>query len=111
MPWQVPVILRIVIGYLILPVLTKKIAKAPSRTRNLVWQYFLAAVFALIFAAIQGAELFQSRVLIVMLIGAFNAFACYCQWRAVDISLSKTSIATQWDDLITLGLGYLVLKE
>ena len=111
MPWQVPIVLFVVFGYLVHPVLKKRISAAPSRTRNLVWQYFFAAVLAGSTAIITGTHLWDRRLLVIMVIGAFNAFACYCSWRAVAISLSKTSISTQWDDLITLGLGYLILNE
>ena len=111
MPWQVLIVLYIVLSYVIHPVLKKRISAAPSRTRNLVWQYFFAAILAGSTAVICKTHLWDRRLLIVMVIGAFNAFACYCSWRAVAISMSKTAIATQWDDMITLGLGYLVLNE
>lgn len=111
MYWQIPVLCRIIIGYLVQPMLIKRIATKPSRTRSLVWQYFFAASFAMITALIFGAELRDGRLLLVAVIGMFNAFACYCHWRAVDISLSRTSLFTQADDLICLALGYVVLGE
>ncbi len=111
MYWQIPVMCRVIIGYMIAPALIKKIATAPSRTRSLVWQYFFSAVFALSIALIAGANLWETRVIAVAIIGAFNAFACYCHWRAVDISLSRTSLFTQADDLICLALGYIILGE
>lgn len=109
--WQIPVLCRIIFGYLIAPSLIKIIAGSPSRTRSLVWQYFFSAVFALTTALIIGADLWETRIIVVAVIGAFNAFACYCHWRAVDISLSKTSLFTQADDLTCLFLGYLILGE
>lgn len=111
MPWQIPVLLRIILGHIVAPNLIKRITSAPSRARNLVWQYFLAAALATSVAILTDAEVWDRRVLIVAIIGAFNAFACYCHWRAVDISLSKTSLFTQADDFIAIALGYLVLHE
>lgn len=111
MPWQIPVILRVIFSYIIAPNLIKRITSAPSRTRSLVWQYFFAAVFALLIALISGTNFVGWQILTVAIIGAFNAFACYCHWRAVDISLSKTSLFTQADDLTCLLLGYLILSE
>lgn len=111
MYWQIPVLCRIVIGYLISPMLIKRIATKPSRTRSLVWQYFFSASFALLAALIFGANLQDRRLLAVAVIGMFNAFACYCHWRAAAISLSRTSLFTQADDLICLALGYIVLGE
>lgn len=111
MPWQIPVLLSIVLGHLVAPNLIKRISGVPSRARNLVWQYFMTAALAASVAVLTGAEMWKKQVLIVAIIGAFNAFACYCHWRAVDISLSKTSLFTQADDFIAIALGYLVLHE
>ncbi len=111
MPWQVPIILSVLVSYIIAPILIKKIARSPSRTRNLVWQYFFAAALATLSALIIGTDFSGKQAVVVAIIGAFNAFACYCQWRAIDISLSKTSLFTQADDLICVFLGYLILGE
>lgn len=111
MPWQIPVIFRILFGNCIAPILIKRITTLPSRTRNLFWQYFFTTVFSVATALILQTDVWNHDTLVVMIIGAFNAFACYCQWRAVDISLSKTSLFTQGDDLITMCLGYLFLCE
>ncbi|MCX6722594.1 MAG: hypothetical protein NT094_00825 [Candidatus Staskawiczbacteria bacterium] len=111
MPWQIPVFLSMLVGRVIAPIIIKNVASAPSRTRNLVWQYFFAALLASLTALISGDTFSIGQSLIVASIGFFNAFACYCQWRAINISLSKTSLFTQADDLICLLLGYAVLGE
>ena len=111
MYWQIPLILAIIIGHLIVPFLIKRITQLPSRTRNLVWQYFFCALFATIIAFITGTKFFDKQFLIIAIIGIFNAFGCYCQWRAIDLSLSKTSLFTQADDLIAIALGYIILHE
>ncbi len=53
----------------------------------------------------------NSSWLIISAIGVINSFGAYCQWRAFDISLSKTGIFTQGDDVIAITLGYLFLNE
>lgn len=111
MHWQIPLILSIIVSYFLMPYLIKKIAGLPSRSRNLAWQYFFTASFATIIALVGGAKFFTTAFFWVMIVGAFNAFGCYCQWRAVDINLSKTSLFTQADDFIALLLGYLILHE
>lgn len=111
MYWQIPVLCHVILAYMIAPVLIKKIATAPSRTRSLMWQYIFSSFFALIVGLITDAQLFDQRLIIVVLLGFCNAFACYCHWRAVDISLSRTSLFSQADDLICLFLGYIVLHE
>ena len=44
-------------------------------------------------------------------IGFFNSFGAYCHWQAIKISLSKTSLFTQTDDIIGMSLGYWLLNE
>lgn len=112
MPWQIPMIGVVLVSYVLMPVLIKRISKAPNRTRNLVWQYLFCAAISIMVATIARVNLLDYRLLVIALaIGVPNALACYCQWRAVDISLSKTSVATQWDDMTSLALGYLILNE
>lgn len=115
MLWQIPVALRVIVAYFISPVVIKKISKLPSRTRNLVWQYFFAAIMAMTIGLIAAtniqAEFLSKNFLFVAIIGAFNAFGCYCQWRAIAISLSRTSIFTWADDLIAIVLGFIILGE
>jgi len=50
-------------------------------------------------------------MLAVAVIGFFNAFALYCFWRATAISQSKTGIYAIFDDLLAMGLGWLLLGE
>ncbi|OGL83402.1 hypothetical protein A3B32_03495 [Candidatus Uhrbacteria bacterium RIFCSPLOWO2_01_FULL_53_9] len=47
----------------------------------------------------------------IALMGCVNAGAAYCQWRAVEISQSRTAVFTWADDLIAMGLGYAILSE
>lgn len=91
----------------------KKIgAKEGSRTRKLVWQYAFAALFALIAATIFG-ERFELTwsVAGIMVIGMFNAFGCYCHWRAYDISMARTGVTSTLDDGLAILLGYFFLNE
>ncbi|OIO39615.1 MAG: hypothetical protein AUJ72_00345 [Candidatus Omnitrophica bacterium CG1_02_46_14] len=46
-----------------------------------------------------------------MLIGFLNSFACYCSWKAIDLSLGKTGLFTQLDDVIALAIGVIFLNE
>lgn len=48
---------------------------------------------------------------VILMIGIFNGFACYCHWRAIAINLFITSVTTWVDDMIPLILGYLFLQE
>lgn len=111
MTWQIPVVLNIIFAYCLLQFMIKKIAAHGSRTRKLVWQYFFSALAAIIAILVLGIDISEKGVVIVMVIGVFNALACYSHWRAFDISMSRTSLFTQVDDLTALLLGFVVLGE
>ena len=112
MLWQIPMGIDVALHDVIAPALMKNQAKGGARTRRLVTMYCLIAFFALSAGLImRGADLWSDHVLIVMVVGVFNAFAAYCRWRAVAISLSKTALFTWGDDLIAMGLSYVVLGE
>ncbi len=112
MHWLVPVMLVSLVGYVVQPYFNKRIADLPSRTRNLCWQYLFAAIFANLTALVVGVNFFKDpRVIVIVILGIFNAFACYCYWRAIAISLSKTSLFTQADDLTAMVLGSFILGE
>ena len=53
----------------------------------------------------------SKETLLIALLGFFNGFAAYCQWRAIHISLSKNSLFTFWDDIIGMTLSYSILGE
>lgn len=111
MAWYIPIFLRIITGDIISKILIKKITGLPSRTRRLCWQFFFAMLYSYILAYFMGNLSLCHAWLIIAIIGVFNSYGAYCQWRAIDISLSKKSLFTQGDDLITMLLGYIILGE
>lgn len=112
MNWEFLVCIAILYQYGLVQIAIKKIgAVEGSRTRKLVWQYFFAALLALTTAVVTGHLELSWSVMIVAAIGAVNAFACYCHWRAYDISMARTAVLSNLDDLFAIGLGYLVLGE
>ena len=115
MIWQIPVFLRILTANVAGPFLMKRVVSRGSLTRKLVWQYSFCFLISLVWPSVsllrgEGFR-FDLAALMILLVGAFNGFACYCQWRAVHISLSKTSMFTLLDDLLALLLGYVFLGE
>jgi hypothetical protein len=125
--WQYAVFSRVIVGHIIAqPALklllswarkNKLIPKNASQIEVstkikwlLVCLFTFCLVFSLIFAAISGIR-YQPLMLMALTIGFLNGFAAYAQWRAIDISLSKTSLFTQADDIIGMLLGYLLLHE
>ncbi len=112
MNWEILMGIAFLYQYGLVQIAIKKIgATEGSRTRKLVWQYFFAATLAIVTAGFAGGLELSSSVAIVAVIGAANAFGCYCHWRAYDISMSRTAVLSNLDDLIAIGLGYVLLGE
>ena len=112
MRWEILMGVAFLYQYGLVQIAIKKIgATEGSRTRKLVWQYFFAAALAIVTAMFAGGLELSSSVAIVAVIGAANAFGCYCHWRAYDISMSRTAVLSNLDDLIAIGLGYALLGE
>jgi hypothetical protein len=111
MPWQVAILISIMVGYILQPILNKKVSGLSSRTRNLLWVYFFAAVLATLIALLFGGKFGGTSFYLVFIVGIANAIGCYCYWRAIDINLSKTSLLNQMDDIIAMALGYIILSE
>jgi len=83
-----------------------------SSRKRLVVLFGFCAIVAITIAYIAGELRHITHLaLIVVVIGILNSLAVLCQWQAVHISLSKTSLFTFWDDLIGMGLAALFLHE
>jgi hypothetical protein len=108
MPWYVPVVLRIVVTYVALPILVKPLAEHPARAPILALQFLGAVGLALPAALILGQGTLHVPVAVV---GFFTGLAAYAYWRAIDLSLSRTALFAFWDDLIAIGLSYGLLQE
>ncbi len=108
--WQIPVALKVITAHMVVPAMLKKLTARPSRTRQISLQFGICALLSSILF-LTGTPGIDQSFLLIFGIGVINCFACYAQWRAVDINLSKTALFTQADDLIALSLGYLFLGE
>jgi drug/metabolite transporter (DMT)-like permease len=117
MPWQIPIISKIFLGNILLPILIKVISGLPSQKKNLWLQFAFCLLFSVIaffaITAIWGLKEIQNSYLLlaVVFIGFLNCFACYCSWKAIDLSLGKTGLFTQLDDVIALTIGVIFLNE
>lgn len=110
MSWQIVVLSRVIFGHVFGPIFLKKIADLPATKQRLCWQFGYCLLFSIIYTSFVGFQ-YHSALWIVVTIGFFNSFGAYCQWRAINISLSKTALFTQADDLIAILLGWYVLNE
>ena len=100
MLWYVPVLLRIVVTYVALPILVKPLAEHPARAPILALQFFGAVGLALPAAVVLGQATLHGLIAVV---GFFTGLAAYAYWRAIDLSLSRTALFAFWDDLIAMG--------
>lgn len=112
MNWELLAGMTFLFQYGILPILSKKIgAVAESRTRKLVWQFFFASLLALVATIGTDQISMDMSFLVVSVLGAANAFACYCRWRAYDISMTRSAMVSNLDDLMAMMMGYAILGE
>jgi len=123
MIWILLVGIRILVADILAKILQKILAVSKSRERAFIWQFFFAALIAwLVFFISRGdlghltknTDIFGVSLPILFIIagiGILNGFACYCQWRAQAISMSKSAVISIPDDIIALVLIYLVAPE
>lgn len=108
--WWVPVTLYVLAAFVGIRVWQKTIVGLPSRTRRLALQFFFCLLFASAFWAIKGSG-FRGGMTIVFGLGMLNGLANLFHWKAVDTSLSKSSLLMFSDDVVAMGLSYLILNE
>jgi hypothetical protein len=111
MLWLLPVVLKIISGDLWGSWLLKKISHEKSRIERFAINYFVAAVIAGILALYFNQFSFNTVFFILLIIGFLNGFAAYCQWRAIDISLSKSYLFNWGYSVIAMILSFFILDE
>jgi len=115
MSWQLIVVIQILFSYVLSSFLFKRLANLPQKNRRIAWQFFFCFIFSIIFVIFKIAIGSSFRLSWLMPIaagmGILNSLANYCYWRAVGISLSKSSLFGRYDDLIAMALGLIFLRE
>ena len=109
--WLVPVALKILCGDLWGSWLLKVVSHERSRLTRFAINYFVAAVIASALAFLFGQFSFDRLFFILIIIGFANGFAAYAQWRAIDISLSKSYLFNWGYGVIAMILGFFLLSE
>jgi hypothetical protein len=108
MHWYVAVVCRIVTGYIAIPILLKPIVDKYPHTTMLLLQFVCCFAVALPVAV----ALNQHRIdWMIVAVGFVNGLAAYCYRKAITISLSRTALLAFWDDLLAMGLSYVLLQE
>jgi hypothetical protein len=108
MPWYVPVLLRISAAYIAGPLLLKPLVDQYAQTTLLVLQFMICFAVTLLTAVALHQLHLDWRIVAV---GVGNGLAAYCYYHAITISLSRTALFAFWDDLLAMGLSYILLHE
>ncbi len=108
---MIPTFGRILVANGLLPIILKLNVGLPSRTKRFAVQFFFCTLFAIVIAAVCSPMSIGPAIWVILILGMVNGFAAYAQWKAIDISLSKTSLFTFWDDIIAMSLSYFLLNE
>lgn len=110
--WRLPVVLYIVLAFGLVRWMGKKYIVGDKRTKRLFLQFFVCFIAAVVLAVAQGQLMvaFEAAA-IVWLVGLINGVACFYSWKAQDISMGKSSVFTIWDDIIAMGLSFVILNE
>lgn len=109
--WWIPTTIYIAIGFVLVRWLEKKIVGLPSRTQRLLWQYVFCFGFAVLYYATGAKTSWDSNMSLIFLLGIGNGLAVFVRWKAVQISLSGTSVLSFLDDLVAMGLSFVILSE
>ena len=108
MLWYVPVAVRIITGYVAVPILLKPLVDRYVQATLLLLQFAACFGLALALAVALGQTYLDWTIVAV---GGANGFAAYCYRQAIAMSLSRTALFAFWDDLLAMGLSYGLLGE
>jgi len=114
MSWQAYLGLYVILGFVVARFLQKKAADSVEKDKLLVHQFLFSAILAFGFFLYAGGsfdQLWHPLVPAVMGLGVLNGAANHFHWKALRISLSKTSVLTQFDDISAIALSFVFLGE
>lgn len=111
MSWQTIILLRFITANLFYPVYAKKVADMPSKTWRQFWMYFFAFMFSVLLLAFGQNFVFSLSSLFIVFLGLVNSLAVYCNFRAINFSLSKTSVLLPFSSAVAMALGFIFLNE
>ncbi len=103
-------ILNIVI-FCIAQILIKLVASHLPRAQALSLMFLTCALIASGYGLITGNFIISSNIFIVGAVGFFVAFGAYCQWQAIKLNLSRTSLFNPLSDVLTILLVVVFLSE
>jgi len=111
MNWQLVLLLNLTI-LVIARFTIKLVADKLPNAKAIFLQYLFCACFVVLYwLFFDKSRIYAEDFLIVGMVGIVNAWGTYCQWRAIKINLSKTSLFNPLSDVLTVILAVLILNE
>lgn len=83
----------------------------PSKSWRQFWMYFYCVIFSLMLYGLAENFLFSFKLFFVLLLGLINSLAVFCNFRAVNASLSKTSALLPLTSVIAIIFGLIFLGK
>lgn len=108
--WHIAVTLSIGFSVFVW-IMVKLIANKLPRSHAISLQFLICAILISLFNLAAGNFHFSKEAIVVIPIGVFVAFGNYCQWRAIEVSLNRTSIFSPLGDVLTVVLAGIFLSE
>lgn len=110
---SMPIVLRVVIASIASQVIIKKIVSGTSLPIGVSFPsaYFFGFLIALSYFLMAGDHLQFTALAVIIGMGIFNGFASWCNWEATRISQSMRSVFMFGDDVIAMGLCFMILRE
>ena len=91
------VILRIITANIFFPVILKNFVGRPGRLKRLVFQFLFCFIISIGIAFFLDEVSITKVTFFILSLGFIHGFAAYCQWLAIDISLSRNYLFTFWE--------------
>lgn len=110
MNWQMVLGLNLFLFALSQALIKLSVSKLP-RAKALFSQFVLCALFIIFYALLTSQLVFNKTAYAVVPTGFLVAFGAYFQWRAIEKSMSRTSLMFPMGDAITVFLAGIFLKE
>jgi hypothetical protein len=112
MEWQLMLVLLVIVNTA--SIIFNKIAsdKLPKKKSvGIFYQYIFCALLGFLYAFLAQEIIFSPILIFVGLVGLLNAFGSYCQWQAVGLSLSKTTLFFPLMEITTIFLALIFIGE
>lgn len=111
MAWQILILLRTSVAYILLPIFFKKSADLPFKIKRQFWIYSASVLFSFIYILYAKEFFLTNDFALAVIIGLANSLAFYFNMKAVNISQSRTSVLAIFTDFFTILLAIIFLKE